>query len=266
MKKTWKRLSVMVLTGMLCMSTVPCAWAAGKAGSGKSVLSQYHAELANQRTELSRLISDSKELTQEVRSTQHSLKEAGLITKANCDRIADYSKSIKEKRVALSSLRGSNKELRADAKDARLAAEMNVAEDALTELQDLQDQQIELRSEIVKLLQEKLDFLKSIKAGKEVSTDEETGETTETAVTGEGTVSADASVTDQSTMTTETAAADGSAMTAETAAADGSTMTAETAVADGSTMTKDVNANDEIVTDEATLAAAFDDGAELEQE
>lgn len=121
MRKSLQKLSVMALTGMLCMSVAPAAFAAGKAGSGKSVLSQYHADLANQRTELGELITDSKELTQQVKAAQHTLKEAGLITKSNCDRLAELSQAIKAKRLELNDLRNNNKGLRADAKDARLA-------------------------------------------------------------------------------------------------------------------------------------------------
>lgn len=165
MRKSLQKLSVMALTGMLCMSVAPGAFAAGKAGSGKSVLSQYHADLANQRNELSELITDSKELTQQVKAAQHTLKEAGLITKSNCDRLAELSQAIKAKRLELNDLRNNNKGLRADAKDARLAGEMNLAQDALDELYDIQEQQIDLRTEIVKLLDQKLSYIYSIQNG-----------------------------------------------------------------------------------------------------
>ena len=273
MRKSLQKLSVMALTGMLCMSVAPAAFAAGKAGSGKSVLSQYHADLANQRTELSELITDSKELTQQVKAAQHTLKEAGLITKSNCDRLAELSQAIKAKRLELKDLRDNNKGLRADAKDARLAGEMNLAQDALDELYGIQEQQIDLRTEIVKLLDQKLSYIYSIQngtgdaddsiaAGDTTETEGETGATGDTTTAeGETVAAGDSTTTDISIVTPDTSA------NAETGAA--ADITGETAAASETTtettLTEDPSA-DEIVTDEAVIDAALDDGAELEEE
>ena len=198
MRKSLQKLSVMALTGMLCMSVAPAAFAAGKAGSGKSVLSQYHADLANQRTELSELITDSKELTQQVKAAQHTLKEAGLITKSNCDRLAELSQAIKAKRLELNDLRNSNKGLRADAKDARLAGEMNLAQDALDELYGIQEQQIDLRTEIVKLLDQKLSYIYSIQNG--------TADVDDNTTEGETVAAGDSTTTDTSIATPDASA------------------------------------------------------------
>lgn len=295
MRKSLQKLSVMALTGMLCMSVAPAAFAAGKAGSGKSVLSQYHADLANQRNDLSELITDSKELTQQVKAAQHTLKEAGLITKSNCDRLAELSQAIKAKRLELNDLRNSNKGLRADAKDARLAGEMNLAQDALDELYGIQEQQIDLRTEIVKLLDQKLSFIYSIQNGTADVDDNTTeGETVaagdtataegETVAAGDSTTADTSIATPDASANAETgAAAEGTDITAaETeAAADGTDIaaadstgaateiTGETAAATETTtettLTEDPSA-DEIVTDEAVIDAALDDGAELEEE
>ena len=282
MRKSLQKLSVMALTGMLCMSVAPAAFAAGKAGSGKSVLSQYHADLANQRNDLSELITDSKELTQQVKAAQHTLKEAGLITKSNCDRLAELSQAIKAKRLELNDLRNSNKGLRADAKDARLAGEMNLAQDALDELYGIQEQQIDLRTEIVKLLDQKLSFIYSIQNGT-ADVDDNTTEG-ETVAAGDSTTTDTSIATPDASANAETgAAAEGTDITAaETeAAADGTDIaaadstgaateiTGETAAATETTtettLTEDPSA-DEIVTDEAVIDAALDDGAELEEE
>ena len=294
MRKSLQKLSVMALTGMLCMSVAPAAFAAGKAGSGKSVLSQYHADLANQRNDLSELITDSKELTQQVKAAQHTLKEAGLITKSNCTRLAELSQAIKAKRLELNDLRNSNKGLRADAKDARLAGEMNLAQDALDELYGIQEQQIDLRTEIVKLLDQKLSYIYSIQngtadaddsiaAGDTTATEGETsaaGDTT--AAEGETGAAGDSTTTDTSIVTpdasanaeTGTAAEGTDIAAAETdAAAEGSDIaaaeTGETAATSETTaettLTEDPSA-DEVVTDEAVIDAALDDGAELEEE
>ena len=288
MRKSLQKLSVMALTGMLCMSVAPAAFAAGKAGSGKSVLSQYHADLANQRTELGELITDSKELTQQVKAAQHTLKEAGLITKSNCDRLAELSQAIKAKRLELKDLRDNNKGLRADAKDARLAGEMNLAQDALDELYGIQEQQIDLRTEIVKLLDQKLSYIYSIQngtadaddsivAGDTTSTEGETvaaGDTT--TAEGETVAADDSTTTDTSIVTPDTsanaetgAAAEGTDIVATDSTGAAADVTGETAAASETTtettLTEDPSA-DEIVTDEAVIDAALDDGAELEEE
>ena len=250
MRKSLQKLSVMALTGMLCMSVAPAAFATGKTDSGRSVLSQYHADLANQRTELGELITDSKELTQQVKAAQHTLKEAGLITKSNCNRLAELSQAIKAKRLELNDLRNNNKGLRADAKDARLAGEMNLAQDALDELYGIQEQQIDLRTEIVKLLDQKLSYIYSIQNGTSAADDSIAAGDTTTAE-GETGAAGDSTTTDTSIVTPDAANAE----TGETSAE----ATTET------TLTEDPSA-DEIVTDEAVIDAALDDGAELEEE
>ena len=262
MRKSLQKLSVMALTGMLCMSVAPAAFAAGKAGSGKSVLSQYHADLANQRTELGELITDSKELTQQVKAAQHTLKEAGLITKSNCNRLAELSQAIKAKRLELNDLRNSNKGLRADAKDARLAGEMNLAQDALDELYGIQEQQIDLRTEIVKLLDQKLSYIYSIQNGTSAADD--------SIAAGDTTTAGDSTTTDTSIVTPDASNAEtGTAAEGTDIAATDTNVTGETAATSETTtettLTEDPSA-DEVVTDEAVIDAALDDGAELEEE
>lgn len=270
MRKSLQKLSVMALTGMLCMSVAPAAFAAGKAGSGKSVLSQYHADLANQRNDLSELITDSKELTQQVKAAQHTLKEAGLITKSNCDRLAELSQAIKAKRLELNDLRNNNKGLRADAKDARLAGEMNLAQDALDELYGIQEQQIDLRTEIVKLLDQKLSYIYSIQNGTSAADDSiAAGDTT--ATDGETGAAGDSTTTDTSIVTPDVSANAETGTAAEDTdiAATDTNVTGETAATSETTtettLTEDPSA-DEVVTDEAVIDAALDDGAELEEE
>lgn len=270
MRKSLQKLSVMALTGMLCMSVAPAAFAAGKAGSGKSVLSQYHADLANQRTELGELITDSKELTQQVKAAQHTLKEAGLITKLNCDRLAELSQAIKAKRLELKDLRSNNKGLRADAKDARLAGEMNLAQDALDELYGIQEQQIDLRTEIVKLLDQKLSYIYSIQNGTADADDSIAAGDTTTAE-GETVAAGDSTTTDTSIVTPDTstnaetgAVAEGTDSTGAAADVTGETAAASETTTE-TTLTEDPS-TDEIVTDEAVIDAALDDGAELEEE
>ena len=270
MRKSLQKLSVMALTGMLCMSVAPSAFAAGKPGSGKSVLSQYHADLANQRNELSELITDSKELTQQVKAAQHTLKEAGLITKSNCDRLAELSQAIKAKRLELNDLRNSNKGLRADAKDARLAGEMNLAQDALDELYGIQEQQIDLRTEIVKLLDQKLSYIYSIQNGT-VDEDDSIAAGDTTATDGETGAAGDSTTTDTSIVTPDVSAnaETGTAAEGTDIAATDTNVTGETAATSETTteptLTEDPSA-DEVVTDEAVIDAALDDGAELEEE
>lgn len=267
MRKSLQKLSVMALTGMLCMSVAPGAFAAGKAGSGKSVLSQYHADLANQRNELSELITDSKELTQQVKAAQHTLKEAGLITKSNCDRLAELSQAIKAKRLELNDLRNNNKGLRADAKDARLAGEMNLAQDALDELYGIQEQQIDLRTEIVKLLDQKLSYIYSIQNGT-VDEDDSIAAGDTTATEGETVAAGDSTTANTSIVTPDTSAnaeTDAAAEGTDIAATDSTGETAASETTTETTLTEDPSA-DEVVTDEAVIDAALDDGAELEEE
>lgn len=264
MRKSLQKLSVMALTGMLCMSVAPAAFAAGKADSGRSVLSQYHADLANQRTELGELITDSKELTQQVKAAQHTLKEAGLITKSNCNRLAELSQAIKAKRLELNDLRNNNKGLRADAKDARLAGEMNLAQDALDELYGIQEQQIDLRTEIVKLLDQKLSYIYSIQNGTSAADDSIAAGDTTTAE-GETGAAGDSTTTDTSIVTPDAANAETGATAEGTDIAAAETGETSAEATTETPLTEDPSA-DEIVTDEAVIDAALDDGAELEEE
>ena len=161
MRKSLQKLSVMALTGMLCMNVAPCAFAANK----KSVLKEYNQQIAEKRSELSELITDSKELTQQVKAAQHTLKEAGLITKSNCGRLHELSQAIKAKRLELKELRGSNKAFRIESREARLAGEIDDAADALRQILDIRDEQIDLRTELVTLLDQKLSYIYSIQNG-----------------------------------------------------------------------------------------------------
>lgn len=195
MKKSLQKLSVMALTGMLCMSTAPCAFAAGH---GKSVLKEYNQEIAEKRSELSELITDSKELTQQVKAAQHTLKEAGLITKSNRGRMQELSQAIRAKRLELKALRGSNLAYRADSKEARLAGEIDVAAEALREILDIRDAQIDLRTELVSLLDQKLSYIYSIQNG---DADADESSTAEVETVAAGDTSADEIVTDEAELT-----------------------------------------------------------------
>ena len=245
MKKSLQKLSVMVLSGMLCLSTAPCAFAAGH---GKSARKEYNQQIAEKRSELSALSTDSKELTQQVKAAQHTLKEAGLITKSNRGRLQELSQAIKAKRLELKELRGTNLAYRAESKEARLAGDIDDAADALREILNIRDAQIDLRMELVQLLDQKLSYIYSIQNG---SVDEEESSTTEGA-TG---IAGDSTTADSSIETPDAAA---NAETGTSDAAAKGTVTADAASVDTSA--------DEIVTDEAELAAALDDGAELEDE
>ena len=237
MKKTLQKLSMMALTGMLCLSTAPCAFAAG---TEKSALKEYNQEIAEKRSELGELITDSKELTQQVKAAQHTLKEAGLITKSNRGRLQELSQAIKAKRLELKALRGSNLAYRADAKEARLAGEIDVAAEALREILDLRDEQIDLRTELVSLLDQKLSYIYSIQNG---DADVEESATDSSIVAPDASANAEAGTSDA---------------TSENVASAGATVSDDAAAGDTSV--------DEIVTDEVELAVVLDDGAELEDE
>ena len=128
---------------------------------------------------------------------------------------------------------------------------MNLAEDALKELYDIQDQQIDLRSEIVKLLDQKLSFIYSIQNG---TVEDDDADDTSTVITPGISDTTEAASSETTVESSE--ATDNEAMTAD---ADSSTTDTETL------QTEDASAN-EIVTDEAVIASAFDDGADLEEE
>ena len=194
MRKSLQKLSVMALTGMLCMSTAPCAFAAGRAGGMKAELASYQEAIADQRSELSELITDSKELTQQVKAAQRTLKEAGLITKENRGQIQDFSRQIKAKRLELKEIRNVSQGYHAEVKDARQARDIDLAKDALSALYDSKEKQIDLRMELVQLLDQKLSLLYGIQNGTQ-DVEESTGADSTVTVgetTAETTSSADA--------------------------------------------------------------------------
>ena len=162
MKRSIKRISLTVLTGVLCLSNAPCSFAASKAGSGKSELSQYNAELATQRSKLSELIAESRALTKEIIVAQQTAKGSGLINKEVSSKLAEMSSSIKAKRMELTESRTSNRSLRKEAAEARKYGDYVTAKDKLIQLSDTQDTQIKLRNELLELLNTKLDFIKSL--------------------------------------------------------------------------------------------------------
>ena len=251
MKKNLKRLGLLTLTGMLALSQAPAAFAATKQpGSGKSELSVYNAELATQRTKLSELISESKSLTAQITAEQKNVKAKGYITKSSSEAIAKFSSDIKAKRQELTTERGSNKALRAAAKEARMSGDTDTAKDQLILLEAVQEKQIKIRSELVELLEKKLSYLESM-TGKTIAADEIIAEIqTETAAEQTQT---------ESEVTIDTNTADAGVI-AEIVTSEGA---AET-VAEAAAETAETDAADEVVTDEAVIAAAFDDGAELE--
>ncbi len=155
---------MLAMTGMLILSQGTCAFAAkGEAGSGKSVLSSYNAELSAQRSDLKELIAESKELTTAIKEAQKKAKQDGLITQSSSDHLAELSKEIKTLRQSLTSERSSNKTLRSAAKDARQSKDYDTAQDKLEELESVQKKQIDIRTELSALLKEKLDYLSSLK-------------------------------------------------------------------------------------------------------
>ncbi len=175
MRKTVKNLGMLAMTGMLILSQGTCAFAAkGTAGSGKSVLSSYNAELSAQRSSLSELIAESKTLTASIKEAQKNAKQNGLITQSSSDQLAELSQEIKALRQSLTTERGSNKTLRAAAKEARQADDYDAAKDKLTELQEVQQKQIDIRTELSSLLQKKLRYLSSLKKTEETAITDDT--------------------------------------------------------------------------------------------
>ena len=175
MRKTVKNLGMLAMTGMLILSQGTCAFAAkGTAGSGKSVLSSYNAELSAQRSSLSELIAESKTLTASIKEAQKNAKQNGLITQSSSDQLAEFSQEIKALRQSLTTERGSNKTLRAAAKEARQADDYDAAKDKLTELQEVQQKQIDIRTELSSLLQKKLRYLSSLKKTEETAITDDT--------------------------------------------------------------------------------------------
>ena len=232
MKRSIREISIMALAGILCLSTAPCAFAAtGTKFAGRSELSQYNAELATQRTKLKELISESKQLTTSIIVAQHDAKAAGNITKTSSDKLAEMSQNIKAKRQELTSERANNKSLRSEAKEARLSGDYILAKEKLLSLEDTQQKQIDIRTDLIALLNNKLDYLKSLNNGTADQETDTTVDATDTAV-------------DSDTEETLT----------------------ETTVSENDTETTVSGVTDEIVTDESIIDAAFDDGAELELE
>ena len=175
MRKSIRNLGMLAMTGMLILGQGTCAFAAkGVAGSGKSVLSSYNAKLATQRSSLSELIAESKALTASIKEAQKSAKQNGLITQSSSDHLAELSKEIKALRQSLTTERGSNKTLRAAAKEARQSDNYDTAMDKLTELQEVQQKQIDIRTELSALLKTKLNYLSSLTKTEEPAITEDT--------------------------------------------------------------------------------------------
>ncbi len=255
MKKNFKRIGLFALTGMLALSQAPAAFAATKqAGSGKSELSSYNAELATQRTKLSELISESKSLTSQITAEQKSVKAAGYITKSSSEAISQLSTEIKAKRQELTSERGNNKTLRAAAKEARMSGDIDEAKDQLILLEAVQEKQIKIRTELVELLESKLSYLKGL-----TGTSASTGET----ASGTTTVVEDVTTT---TVTEETAAAAEEAVATEVTVTEDTVVevVTETSAATETATEAAAQPAEEIITDAAAIDAIFDDGAELE--
>ena len=256
MKKNLKRLGLLTLTGMLALSQAPAAFAATKQpGSGKSELSVYNAELATQRTKLSELISESKSLTAQITAEQKNVKAKGYITKSSSEAIAKFSSDIKAKRQELTTERGSNKALRAAAKEARMSGDTDTAKDQLILLEAVQEKQIKIRTELVELLEAKLSYLKSM-TDTSTTVDENASDTT-TAVAGE-TVSAETTVTEEASAEVNTEAQATAENTAEAILTEGTT--------EAIPETASTEQAEEIITDQTAIDAVFDDGAELEGE
>ena len=227
MKRSIKKISITALEGILCLNTATCAFAAtGTKFAERSELSQCKAELVTQRANLKELITESKQLTISIMAAQLDAKAAGNITKTSRNKLAEMSQNIKAKRQELTIERANNKSLRSEAKEARLAGDYTLAKEKLLSLEDTQHKQIEIRTDLIALLNNKLDYLKSLNNG---TSDQETDtiiDTTDTAIGSE-----------TSEILTETTVSENNA---------------ETTVSG--------------VTDESIIDAAFDDGAELELE
>ena len=237
MKQNMKRISVMMLSGILCLGAAQNAFAASKAGSGKSELSSYNAELATQRTRLGELISMNKQLTTQIAVAQHSVKEAGLINKTISNELKDMSEEIKAKRMELTESRSDRQSLRADAKAARLAGDYSTAKEKLIKLAEVQDEQIKDRMDLADLLNKKLAYLNAVKNGNVTEVDD-----------------TEASPETEETSTAETA---GEVISDENTAND-------TPADDSAVAAEGSEAVDTTPADEAEIAAAFDDGAELD--
>ncbi len=274
MNKNLKRLGLLTLTGMLTLSQAPAVFAASKqAGSGKSELSSYNAELATQRTKLSELISESKSLTSQITAAQKNVKAAGYITKSSSEAISKLSGEIKAKRQELTGERGNNKTLRAAAKEARMSGDISSAKDQLILLEAVQEKQIKIRTELVELLESKLSYLNGMSKTSTTADDsvaDTTAQTTVVEETAAETVIADNSNTTENAAT-ETVAEGTAAETAavETAAAENTaseSITETSAATDNTAETAAEQKAEEIITDQAAIDAVFDDGAELEGE
>lgn len=258
MRKSFKRIGLLTLTGMLALSQASTAFAATKqSGSGKSELSSYNAELATQRTKLSELISESKALTAQITAEQKNVKTKGYITKSSSDTLAKYSSEIKAKRQELTGERGNNKTLRAAAKEARMSGDITAAKDQLILLEAVQEKQIKIRTELVELLEAKLNYLNSITGtgttGNETADD--TTKASETVAAEINTESTTEAVAAESSIAAEAVAEE---TNAEAATPAETTVEAETSIA--------AEQKEEIITDQAAIDAVLDDGAELEGE
>lgn len=249
MKKSFEKFGLLALTGMLVLGQSSSAFAASKTpGSGKSELSTYNAELATQRSKLSELITESKELTAKITAEQKLVRAKGYMTKTSSEELAKLSGEIKAKRQELTSERGQNKSLRAEAKEARTSGDIETAKDKLILLEAVQEKQIKIREELVELLEKKLSYLESV-TGKSAESDEIIAEIQTETLNEQAQTEAQ---TDAGTAT-EAAVQES---TVEIVSTENATVEATETTASGT--------EDETVADAAAIEAALDDGAELE--
>ena len=171
------------------------------------------------------------------------------MTKTASEQLAQLSSKIKATRQELVSEKGSNKTLRAAAKEARLSGDIETAKDKLLLLEAVQEKQIKLRTELVSLLETKLKYLNDLADGK-------TGVITDTDETAAETA-ADTGVTEEAAeVSASTEAAEETVASADAAEA-AAEVPAEAAA-------EEVVVDTTVVTDEAVIEAAFDDGADLD--
>lgn len=179
MKKALKKVSIVALSGILCLSSLSLGYAATKTKTGGGVLKEYNSKLSSQRAELAELIQDSKALTKTIITTQKEAKQSGRIDKTASDKLAAMSADIKAKRVELTEARLDSSALRKEAKEARLSSDFDLASQNLTKLSDLYSNQISIREDLVELLKKKLDYLDNLDVVTDQSADSSEDKTTE---------------------------------------------------------------------------------------
>ena len=170
------------------------------------------------------------------------------MTKTSSEELAKLSGEIKAKRQELTSERGQNKSLRAEAKEARTSGDIETAKDKLILLEAVQEKQIKIREELVELLEKKLSYLESV-TGKSAESDEIIAEIQTETLNEQAQTEAQ---TDAGTAT-EAAVQES---TVEIVSTENATVEATETTASGT--------EDETVADAAAIEAALDDGAELE--